>query len=133
LGNFSDTETTFINNTGNNESIDETAVPIQKFTPMKLHVIICISGWLNDLDDIYKPWESLLNNHNTMSSNIYALKFDSKILISLGQAMESMLVNSSITFGVKQLLKQTIVSRKKIINILNRLIDEIKEILFKSC
>ncbi|ORX44367.1 DUF726-domain-containing protein [Piromyces finnis] len=63
---------------------------------------------MKDMEDIYKPWESLINNRNTMSSNIYALKFDSRILIKLGQAMESMLVSGSITFTVKQLLKQTI-------------------------
>lgn len=81
---------------------------IQMNTPNKLNVIICISGWLSSVCDIYKPWNSLIVNQNTMSSNIYSLKFDSKTLIDLGQAMESMIVSGSITFTVKQLLKQTI-------------------------
>lgn len=105
-GNHSDSESTYINNT-NNESLGESTIPIQN-SPSKLHVIICISGWLNDIEDVYKPWESLIGHRNTMSSNIYVLKFDSKILINLGQAMESMLVSGSITFTVKQLLRQTI-------------------------
>ena len=102
-------ETTFIDNTTNDNTNDNT-IQTPRINPMKLHVIICISGWLSDIKDIYKPWECILNNRNTMSSNVYVLKFDSKILINLGQAMESMILSGSISFGVKQLLKQTIVS-----------------------
>ncbi|OUM66286.1 hypothetical protein PIROE2DRAFT_6522, partial [Piromyces sp. E2] len=102
---LSDSEATYVHN--DNSSMNDTIIPIQN-SPSKLHVIICISGWMKDIEDIYKPWESLIHNRNTMSSNIYVLKFDSKILINLGQAMESMLVSGSITFTVKQLLRQTI-------------------------
>jgi len=100
-------ETTFIDNTTNDNTNDNT-IQTPRINPMKLHVIICISGWLSDIKDIYKPWECILNNRNTMSSNVYVLKFDSKILINLGQAMESMILSGSISFGVKQLLKQTV-------------------------
>jgi hypothetical protein len=107
--NLSDTESTYINsNPIENLSFENTTQVVPQNSPSKLHVIICISGWLKDIEDIYKPWESLIENRNTMSSNIYALKFDSKILINLGQAMESMIVSGSITFTVKQLLRQTI-------------------------
>lgn len=104
---LSDSEATYVHN--DNNTMNDTVVPIQN-TPSKLHVIICISGWMKDIEDVYKPWESLISNRNTMSSNIYVLKFDSKILVNLGQAMESMLVSGSITFTVKQLLRQTIVN-----------------------
>jgi len=103
------TETTFIGSTTSDNANDNT-IQAPRINPMKLHVIICISGWLSDIEDIYKPWECILNNRNTMSSNVYVLKFDSKILINLGQAMESMILSGSISFGVKQILKQTIVS-----------------------
>ncbi|KAG4099859.1 DUF726-domain-containing protein [Neocallimastix lanati (nom. inval.)] len=103
INHLSDSESTCVN-TPENLSIAEDP----HSSPSKLHVIICISGWLKDIEDIYKPWENLIGHRNTMSSNIYVLKFDSKILINLGQAMESMIVSGSITFTVKQLLRQTI-------------------------
>lgn len=70
-----------------------------------LHVTVAVSGWLNDKHtDFRSVWLGLAN-----SQEQYILRYESKYLRELGQAMEY-IANIAITAAVKHTLKQTLLS-----------------------
>jgi hypothetical protein len=55
--------------------------------PPALNVMICISGWLREQLDVWKPWRSLFSSH----AELYALRWDPFILLDLGTIMLNLL------------------------------------------
>ncbi|XP_072174607.1 transmembrane and coiled-coil domain-containing protein 4-like [Diadema setosum] len=86
------------------------AVEEFEFMPLNegkdLHVTIAVSGWLTKdrLDNFSAPWYSLAS-----CQEIYCLKWESKYLLDLGQAMEYIL-DSVMTMAAKEALKYTVLS-----------------------
>ncbi|XP_012286477.1 transmembrane and coiled-coil domain-containing protein 4 isoform X2 [Orussus abietinus] len=72
----------------------------------QLHIAIAITGWLNDEDpeSITKPWQSL-----AVSREQYALRYETKYLIELGQALDYIL-SIAVTVATQEALKYTVLS-----------------------
>ena len=69
----------------------------------KLRVIICISGWLTEKDEVSKPWRVLGN-----AAEVFALKYELESLLKLGHAMDSMMTSAAWGYAQKELIAQTI-------------------------
>ncbi|XP_077998407.1 transmembrane and coiled-coil domain-containing protein 4-like [Glandiceps talaboti] len=71
-----------------------------------LHVTIAISGWLSDEqpDNFHSPWLNL-----AISKEQYYLKWESKYLIALGNALEYLL-QGAVTMATQEALKHTILA-----------------------
>ncbi|XP_034946233.1 transmembrane and coiled-coil domain-containing protein 4-like isoform X2 [Chelonus insularis] len=82
--------------------------PLSKYsvTDQQLHIAIAVTGWLNneDSDSITKPWRFL-----AISREQYALRYETKYLIELGQALEYIL-SIAISFATQEALKYTVLS-----------------------
>ncbi|XP_015114921.1 transmembrane and coiled-coil domain-containing protein 4 isoform X1 [Diachasma alloeum] len=75
-------------------------------TDSQLHIAIAITGWLKSDDQaaIVKPWRCL-----AISREQYALRYETKYLIELGQALEYIL-SMAVSFATQEALKYTILS-----------------------
>ncbi|KFY38463.1 hypothetical protein V494_04359 [Pseudogymnoascus sp. VKM F-4513 (FW-928)] len=69
----------------------------------RLRVTIGISGWLTQREDIISPWRAL--GHQ---SEIFALRWELKALMSLGTSMESVLKSAAWTVAKKEIIARTI-------------------------
>ncbi|XP_008560315.1 transmembrane and coiled-coil domain-containing protein 4 [Microplitis demolitor] len=82
--------------------------PLSRFceTDQQLHVAIAVTGWLKsqDVDNIIKPWRCL-----ALSREQYALRYETKYLVELGQALEYIL-SMAVSFATQEALKYTILS-----------------------
>lgn len=66
-------------------------------------VLISVSGWLNQLEDVVRPW---LQNSLSHFEH-YTLCFDSDSLIALGNSVSNLLKTESISLGLTQGIKVT--------------------------
>ncbi|XP_011301607.1 transmembrane and coiled-coil domain-containing protein 4-like isoform X2 [Fopius arisanus] len=75
-------------------------------TDSQLHIAIAITGWLKSEDPgaILRPWRCL-----AISREQYALRYETKYLVELGQALEYIL-SMAVSFATQEALKYTILS-----------------------
>ncbi|XP_074107285.1 transmembrane and coiled-coil domain-containing protein 4 isoform X2 [Cotesia typhae] len=82
--------------------------PLSRFcdTDQQLHVAIAVTGWLKtqDIDNVRKPWKCL-----AISREQYALRYETKYLVEMGQALEYIL-SMAVSFATQEALKYTILS-----------------------
>ena len=69
----------------------------------KLRVIICISGWLTEKDEVTRPWHVL-----GRGAEVFALKWELEALLNLGNAMSGIVQSTAWGYAQKQLVAQTI-------------------------
>lgn len=74
----------------------------------RLRVAIGISGWLTDKEDVIKPWRVL-----SPSIEGFALKYEVESLLSLGNAMSSLVSSTAWTYAKKEIIKRTIFATLK--------------------
>lgn len=74
----------------------------------QLHISIAITGWLtdDDPDNVVRPWQCL-----SVSREQYALRYETKYLIEMGQALEYIL-SMAVSMATQEALKYTILSSK---------------------
>ena len=70
-----------------------------------LNVTIGISGWLGDREDVYRPFEALLD-----TGEQYVLSFESVQLQSLGRFLNELLTSQVISYASIGVLKQTLLA-----------------------
>ena len=75
-------------------------------TDSQLHVAIAITGWLKDENpgNVQRPWRCL-----AVSREQYALRYETKYLLELGQALEYVL-SIAVSLATQEALKYTILS-----------------------
>ncbi|CAG5092958.1 Similar to TMCO4: Transmembrane and coiled-coil domain-containing protein 4 (Homo sapiens) [Cotesia congregata] len=82
--------------------------PLSRFcnTDQQLHVAIAVTGWLKnqDIDNVRKPWKCL-----AISREQYALRYETKYLVEMGQALEYIL-SMAVSFATQEALKYTILA-----------------------
>lgn len=80
-------------------------------TDSQLHIAIAITGWLTDEKEgnVQRPWRCL-----AVSREQYALRYETKYLVELGQALEYIL-SIAVSLATQEALKYTILSSKKLI------------------
>lgn len=91
-------------------------VPVRKFhRPRKidkeyrrLRVAIGISGWLEDKDDVIKPWRVL-----SASIEAFALKWEVETLLKLGNSLSSLLKSTAWSYAKKEIIRRTIFAALK--------------------
>ncbi|KAJ3215341.1 Transmembrane and coiled-coil domain-containing protein 4 [Dinochytrium kinnereticum] len=71
-----------------------------------IHAIICISGWLESLDDATEPWQAI--SSFAPFSEIDAMVFDSDHLIALGTSIRDFLGSTAASYATTEVLKHTI-------------------------
>ncbi|XP_022100634.1 transmembrane and coiled-coil domain-containing protein 4-like isoform X2 [Acanthaster planci] len=71
-----------------------------------LHVTIAVSGWLtkDTMNNFSVPWLTLAS-----SKEVYCLRWESKYLLALGEAL-SMILNKMLTMAAKEALKMTVLA-----------------------
>lgn len=79
-----------------------------KMMQKQLHITIAVSGWLknDDPQNIIAPWQYL--DH---SKEQYVLRYETKYLLELGQALEYVL-SIAVSVATQEALKYTILSSK---------------------
>ncbi|KXJ16332.1 transmembrane and coiled-coil domain-containing protein 4 [Exaiptasia diaphana] len=77
-----------------------------------LSVVIAVSGWLEDQDEnaikycgFQEPWKKMM-----LGREQYCLKWESKYLSELGNAISSFLASSAIGFAAEEAVKHTLLS-----------------------
>ena len=70
----------------------------------RLRVMIGISGWLTEQDDVVRPWRVL--GHG--SAEIFALRYELEALLGLGHALTSMVKTAAWNYAMSEIIKQTI-------------------------
>ncbi|XP_070207687.1 transmembrane and coiled-coil domain-containing protein 4-like [Littorina saxatilis] len=71
----------------------------------QLHITIAITGWINTkMQDFKKPWRCL-----TESQEQYALRWESRYLTTLGQALDY-IFNTAVSMATSEMLKYTVLS-----------------------
>lgn len=91
-------------------------VPVRKFhRPRKidkeyrrLRVAIGISGWLEDKDEVIKPWRVL-----SPSIEAFALKWEVEALLKLGNSLSSLLKSTAWSYAKKEIIRRTIFAALK--------------------
>ncbi|XP_043280497.1 transmembrane and coiled-coil domain-containing protein 4-like isoform X2 [Venturia canescens] len=75
-------------------------------TDSQLHIAIAITGWLKDENpgNVERPWRCL-----AISREQYALRYETKYLLELGQALEYIL-SIAVSLATQEALKYTILS-----------------------
>lgn len=82
-------------------------IPVRKYDHGEhLHIAIVVTGWLTDEEpeNVVRPWQSL-----DVSREQYALRYETKYLYELGQALEYILT-MAVSFATQEALKYTILS-----------------------
>jgi hypothetical protein len=74
----------------------------------RLRVAIGISGWLEDKDDVIKPWR-VLNS----SIEAFALKWEVESLLKLGNSMTSLLKSTAWSYAKKEIIRRTVFAALK--------------------
>ena len=91
-------------------------VPVRKFhRPRKiekeyrrLRVAIGISGWLEDKEEVIKPWRVLFP-----SIEAFALKWEVEALLKLGNSLGSLLKSTAWSYAKKEIIKRTVFAALK--------------------
>ncbi|KAM6485542.1 DUF726-domain-containing protein [Trichoderma sp. SZMC 28011] len=71
----------------------------------RLRVTIGINGWLNSEDDIKKPWRIL-----STDTEIFALRYEMKVLLSLGTALNDLVRSFAWTAFKAEVIKRTVLA-----------------------
>ncbi|KAJ3057540.1 hypothetical protein HK097_000006 [Rhizophlyctis rosea] len=79
------------------------------FMPMnvtnRLHVTICISGWLKDEEDVLAPWKGFGE-----SGDIYALRWELQALRDLHDALFSMVKDQAYKYVKSEIISRTVLA-----------------------
>ena len=86
-------------------------VPLNENLMTELHIAIVVTGWLTDEreDNVVRPWNSL-----DISREQYAIRYETKYLLELGQALDYIL-SMAVSVATQEALKYTVLSSKIII------------------
>jgi hypothetical protein len=71
----------------------------------RLRVTIGINGWLNGQGDVAKPWRVV-----GQDSEVFALRYEMKALLELGQSLQSMVSSYAWSFVKLEILKRTVLA-----------------------
>ena len=71
----------------------------------RLRVIIAISGWLLEKEEVVTPWRVL-----KPSAEVFALRFELETLLNLGQSFDTMLQSAVYGYAQSTMIKQTVFS-----------------------
>ena len=71
----------------------------------RLRVIIAISGWLLEKEEVVTPWRIL-----KPSAEVFALRFELETLLNLGQSFDTMLQSAVYGYAQSTMIKQTVFS-----------------------
>lgn len=71
----------------------------------RLRVIIAISGWLLEKEEVVTPWRVL-----QPSAEVFALRFELETLLNLGQSFDTMLQSAVYGYAQSTMIQQTILS-----------------------
>ena len=71
----------------------------------RLRVIVAISGWLLEKDEVVSPWRVLKPN-----AEVFALRFELEALMNLGQSFDTMLSSAAYGYAQSALAKRTVFS-----------------------
>lgn len=71
----------------------------------RLRVIVAISGWLLEKDEVVSPWHVLKPN-----AEVFALRFELEALMNLGQSFDTMLSSAAYGYAQSALAKRTVFS-----------------------
>ena len=76
-------------------------VPIQVSSSMP--VVICISGWLTDKEEVTEPWKNMF----TSTQDVYALQWEMEALLNLGNALVAFVKDSAFSYAKTEIIKRT--------------------------
>lgn len=71
----------------------------------RLRVTIGINGWLENKNDIIKPWRVL-----SLDSEVFALRYEMEALLELGNSLKSMVSSYAWSFVKLEILKRTVLA-----------------------
>ncbi|EKD19061.1 uncharacterized protein L3040_006550 [Drepanopeziza brunnea f. sp. 'multigermtubi'] len=71
----------------------------------RLRVTIGINGWLNNRDDVLKPWRVL-----GRESEVFALQYEMEALIALGTSLDDMVSSYAWSYIKMDILKRTVLA-----------------------
>lgn len=69
----------------------------------RLRVVIAISGWLLEKEEVVTPWKVL-----KPSAEVFALRFELKALMNLGQSIDTMISSAAYGYAQSAMIKQTV-------------------------
>ena len=69
----------------------------------RLRVIIAISGWLLEKEEVVTPWKVL-----KPSAEVFALRFELEALMNLGQSIDTMISSAAYGYAQSAMIKQTV-------------------------
>ncbi len=69
----------------------------------RLRVIVAISGWLLEKEEVVTPWRVL-----KPSAEVFALRFELEALMNLGQSFDTMLQSAAYGYAQSALVKRTV-------------------------
>jgi hypothetical protein len=71
----------------------------------RLRVTVGINGWLNDKDDVIKPWRTM-----GQDSEVFALRYEMDALIELGTSLKNMVSSYAWSVVKLEILKRTVLA-----------------------
>lgn len=71
----------------------------------RLRVVIAISGWLLEKEEVVTPWKVL-----KPSAEVFALRFELEALMNLGQSIDTMISSAAYGYAQSAMIKQTVFS-----------------------
>ena len=71
----------------------------------RLRVVVAISGWLLEKEEVVSPWHVL-----KPSAEVFALRFELEALMNLGQSFDTMLSSAAYGYAQSALAKRTVFS-----------------------
>jgi hypothetical protein len=71
----------------------------------RLRVSIGINGWLNDKDDVIKPWRVMGRD-----SEVFALQYEVDALLELGKSLQNMVSSYAWSYVKLEILKRTVLA-----------------------
>lgn len=69
----------------------------------KLSVTVGVSGWLNAVEEVSAPW-TVLND----SVDGYALRYETKALLSLGTVLSDLMFSTAFAYAKKEIISRTV-------------------------
>ncbi|KAI1471305.1 DUF726-domain-containing protein [Daldinia caldariorum] len=69
----------------------------------RLRIAIGISGWLDDKDDVVKPWKCIGSGQES-----FALRFELDALINLGNALTTLVTSAAWSYAKSEIIKRTV-------------------------
>lgn len=69
----------------------------------RLRIAIGISGWLDDKDDVVKPWKCVGPFQET-----FALRFELEALMNLGNALTTLVTSAAWSYAKSEIIKRTV-------------------------